>query len=247
MLSGTFPTRLKYAIVKPLLKKGDKENTANYRPISLLTSFSKVLEKIIYERLLKHIETNNILAIEQFGFRTSSSTEKASYKLIDDILNALNNRMTVGGIFCDLQKAFDCVNHDILLTKLEFYGITGITHKLIKSYLKGRYQRVVLNNHSSRSCSKWGEITHGVPQGSILRPLLFLLYINDLPQITNENSTIVLFADDTSMIITNPNPSNFEKSVNKIIQDINECFNTNLLPLNQDTTHFIQFVTKNSS
>ena len=101
MLSGTFPTRLKYAIVKPLLKKGDKENIANYRPISLLTSFSKVFERIIYDRLLKHIEMNNILAVEQFGFRTSSSTEKASYKLIDDILNAFSNRLIVGGNFCD--------------------------------------------------------------------------------------------------------------------------------------------------
>jgi hypothetical protein len=133
MLSGTFPTKLKYAIVKPLLKKGDKENVVNYRPISLLTSFSKVLEKIIYDILLKHIETNNILAAEQFGFRTSSSTEKASYKLIDNILNMLNNIMTVGGIFCDLQKAFDCINHDILLTKFKFCGITEITYKLIRT------------------------------------------------------------------------------------------------------------------
>jgi fructose-1,6-bisphosphatase/inositol monophosphatase family enzyme len=91
MLSGTFPTRLKYAIVKPLLKKGDRENIANYRPVSLLTSFSKVSENIIYDRLLKHIKTNKILVDEQFGFRTSSSTEKASYKLNDKILNALNN------------------------------------------------------------------------------------------------------------------------------------------------------------
>ena len=116
-LSGTFPTRLKYAVIKPLLKKGDKDNIANYRPISLLTSFSKVFERIIYDRLLKHIETNNILASEQFGFRTSSSTEKASYKLID-ILNALNNRLMVGGIFCDVQKAFDSVNHNILTNKI---------------------------------------------------------------------------------------------------------------------------------
>jgi hypothetical protein len=172
MLSGTFPTRLKYAILKPLLKKEGKENVANYRPISLLTLFSKVFEKIIYDTLLKHIKTNNILAVEQFGFRTSL-TEKASYKLNDDLLNAPNNRMMVGGIFCDLQKAFNCVNHNILLKKLEFYGITGITYKLIKFYLQGRYQRVVLNNHSSSSCSNWGEITHSVPQGSILGPLLF--------------------------------------------------------------------------
>jgi len=211
VLSGTFPTRLKYTTVKPLLKKGDKGNVANYRSISLLTSFSKVFEQIIYDRLLKHIETNNVLVVEQFGFRTSSSTEKASYKLTDDILNALNNRMMVGGICCDTQKAFDCINHNILLTKLEFYGITGITYKLLKCYRKGRYQRVVLNNYSSSLCSNWGEITHGVPRGSILGPLLFLLYINDLPQITDDNSKIVLFADDTSMIITNPNCLNFEK------------------------------------
>ena len=132
------------------------------------------------------------------------------------ILNPLNNIMMVGDIFCDLQNAFDCVNHNILLTKLEFCGITGITDKLTKSYLGGRYQRVVLNNHSSSLCSNWGEITHGVPQGSILGPLLFLLYINDLSQITNDNSKIVLFADDTSIIITNPNPTDFENSVNKI-------------------------------
>jgi len=104
MLSGTLPTRLKYATVKPLLKKGGRENVANYRPISLLTSFSKVFEKIIYDRLLKHIKTNNILVDEQFGFRTSSSTEKAPYKLNDKILNTLNNRMMVGGIFATYRR-----------------------------------------------------------------------------------------------------------------------------------------------
>jgi len=133
--------------------------------------------------------------------------------------------MMVGGIFCDLQKAFDCVNHSILLTKLKFYGITGTTHKLIKSYQEGRYQRVVLNNNSPDSRSNWGKITHCVPQGSILGPLLFLLYINHLPQITNENSKIILYTDDTSLLIANPNHTNFENNVNKIFQDINRWFN----------------------
>ena len=128
MLSAIFPARLKYATVKPLLKRGNKEDVANYRPFSLLTSFSKVSERLTYDRLLNHIQTNNILCAEQFGFRASLSTEKASYELIDHILNALNNKLMVGGIFCELQKPFDCIDHNILLAKLEFYGITGATH-----------------------------------------------------------------------------------------------------------------------
>jgi hypothetical protein len=150
-ISGTFPTHLKYSIVKPLFKKGDKKNVTKYRPISLLSSFSKVFKKIIYK-------INNILEEEQFGFRPSASTNKVSYRLTEEILNALNNRMIDGGIFCDLQKAFDCVNHNILLTKSEFYAITGIFLRLIKSYLEGRYQREILNNNSPDSSSNWGEI-----------------------------------------------------------------------------------------
>jgi hypothetical protein len=153
---------------KPLFKKGDRENMANYRPISLLTSVSKVFEKIIYERLMQHIKANNILVKEQFGFRPTTSTDKASYRLINEILNAMNERKVVGGIFCDLQKAFDCVNHNILLAKLEFYGVTGTILKLIKSYLEGRYQKVILNNNLTHSNSEWREIKHGVPQGSML-------------------------------------------------------------------------------
>jgi hypothetical protein len=188
---------------------------------------------------MKHIKKNNILRAEQFGFRVTSSTEKASYKLIDDIFNALNNKLTVGGIFCNLQKAVDCINQNILIAKLVFYGITGVTYSLIKSYLQGRYQRVVLNNYSTRSSSNWGEVTPGVPQGSILGLLLFLLYINDLPQIGDENSRIVLFADDTSVIITNPDPLNLRENLNKTTQDINDWFDANLLSLNLDKTHFI--------
>jgi transposase len=120
---------------------------ANYRSIFLLISFSKIFEKIIYERLLQHININSILAEEQFGFRLATSTDKASYRLINEILNVMNERRVIGGIFCDLQKVSDFVNHTIFLTKLEFYGVTGTTLKLIKSYLEGRYQKVILDNN----------------------------------------------------------------------------------------------------
>jgi len=122
--------------------------------ISLLTSFSKIIEKLIYARLHAHIDMNNILVQEQYGFRTHSSTEQAAFTLINSILTAMNNNQMVGGIFCDLQKAFNCVNHKILLEKLEFYGIEGKFKTLIESYL--RYQRVALNNISSNNnSSKW--------------------------------------------------------------------------------------------
>jgi hypothetical protein len=130
-----FPERLKYSIVKPIYEHGDKLNMSKYIPISILTSFSKVLEKLLYIRLSEHITKNNILANEQFGFRAESSTVKATYKLLDEILTAMNSKALVGGIFCDLSKAFDCVYHKILLQKLKFYSIVGRIHLMIESYL----------------------------------------------------------------------------------------------------------------
>ena len=146
MLStGSFPDRLKFSEIKPIYKKGDKTKIANYRPISLLPAFSKIYEKVLYNRLYNHLLLNNILAKEQFGFRCNTSTEMAIYTrtLINDILSSLNTKTLVGGLFCDLQKAFDCVNHDILLSKMKFYGITGIASRLKESYLRNKYQRVV--------------------------------------------------------------------------------------------------------
>jgi len=126
------------------------------------------------------LEVNNILSNEQFGFRPDHSTEQAAFTLINCILNAMKNNQTVGGIFCDLTKAFDCVNHDILLDKLMFYGVHGKFRSLLESYLKDRYQSVSLGNlNLSNNDSEWLEIKCGVPQDSILGPLLFLIYIND--------------------------------------------------------------------
>ena len=130
----------------------------------------------------------------------------------------MNNNLKIGGIFCDLQKAFDCVNHKILLNKLEFYGIQGKFKTLVESYLTGKYQKVTLNiNTTTNSSSKWKLINNGVPQGSILGPLFFLFYINDLPKIITKNNSMVLFADDTSLLITDSNKLDFNTNINIFI------------------------------
>jgi hypothetical protein len=145
--SGIFPDRLKYLEIKPLFKKGDKQNISNYSPISNLTSFSKVLEKVVHIQLYERNIENNILADEQFGFRTKSATNNAIHKLINEILTALNNKLMVGGIFCDLEKAFDCANHKILLSKLEFYDVKGKAKLWFESYFSNRYIRVSIKNN----------------------------------------------------------------------------------------------------
>jgi exonuclease III len=246
--TGRFPDRLKYAIVKPIFKKGDKHETSNYRPISLLTSFSKIMEKLIFNRLFSHFEKNNILANEQFGFRPHSSTEQAAYVMINGILSALNDKSMVGGIFCDLQKAFDCVNHELLMEKLEFYGVNGKFKSLLKSYLTKRFQKVTLGNmFVNGKSSNWKLIKNGVPQGSILGPLLFLIYINDLPKILNKENKMVLFADDTSILITDSDKMDFEHNIKQTFQDINAWFLNNRLSLNANKTQFVKFRTNHYS
>jgi hypothetical protein len=142
--------------------------------------------------------------------------------------------MFVRGIFCDLKRAFDCVNHDTLQSKLEFYGVFGKASALIKSHLGDRYQRVVVNN--GHLYSDWAKIKNGVPQGSILGPLLFLLYINDLRNTISSKSKPVLFADDASIIITNSRSTDHEINTSQIFKNINDLFKAKLLTLNFDKT-----------
>ena len=135
----------------------------------------------MYKRLYCHLLEYNILAKEQFGFREKLSTDTATYALLNSVLLSLDKKNFVGGLFCDLQKAFDCVNHNILLAKLEFYGTSGTANQLMRSYLKNRFQRVMIkDNMHVKSTSAWEPIRHSVLQGSVLGPLLVLVYINDL-------------------------------------------------------------------
>jgi hypothetical protein len=189
---------------------------------------------------------NSILVHEQYGFRTHSLTEKAVFTLINSILTAMNNNLIVGRIFYDLQKACDCVNHKILLDKLEFYGIEGKFKTLIESYLTGRHQIYnIYNITDSNTSSKWEVIKCDVPQGSILGALFFLCYINDLPEIINKDNNMVLFVDDTIIIITFRNKLDFNININQTFQDINTWFNVSLLTLNFNKTQYLEFRTKN--
>jgi hypothetical protein len=154
----------------------------------------------------------------------------------------MNNNQIVGGIFCELQKAFDCVNHKILLDKLQFYRIYGKFKTLIESYLTNKYQKVTLNKIDyNNNSSKWVRISFGVPQASILAPPFFLIYINDLPKIISKDSNIVLFADDTSIIITDTTKDDFKLHANKLFKDTSTWFNNNSLNLNFNKTHYLEF------
>jgi len=245
LAQGICLERFKFSLIKPIYKSGDKSFPSNYRPISLLPVLSKIFEKVIYKRLFDHLNSNVILNEHQHGFRSEVSTENASYKLLIEILTALNNKQMVGGIFCDLHKAFDCINHAVLLEKMKFYGVSGKFYNLVKPYVDGRYQKVILS-HNNGIESTWDKIKQGVPQGSILGHIFFVIYINDLPNLASIGTKILLYADDTSTIVTSPNLENFETKIDNIFGDINNWFKVNQLILNYNKTHYLQFNTKNS-
>lgn len=246
LMTGTFPSAAKWSIIKPLHKKGADTNMDNYRPISLVTNFSKIFEKVFLVRLLNFIKANGILCKNQHGFRKGFSTTTATTCLVETITECLENKKAVGVIFCDLSKAFDTINTRILIIKLNFYGIKGTALKWIKSYLSERKQKVKLNFNDDGS--EWIASKHGIPQGTLLAPILFSLYVNDLAYAAkNVNTDVILYADDTSLIVESKNRNDLLANLKSSISKAERWFKPNQLKLNHDKTNIVIFTGKGSA
>jgi len=235
---GKVPDKVKIARVIPIYKNDCPSNFNNYRPISVLPAFSKIYEKVIFERLVSFIEKHSILYEHQYGFRSQHSTVQAILHLVDQISTSIDNKEICTGIFLDLSKAFDTVNHNILLNKLEHYGIRGLAINWMTSYLTDRKQFVEYNSRHS----EWKTVKCGIPQGSILGPLLFILYIND---ISNSSTLLkfILFADDTSAFYSSKDINNCDL-INNELDKVYNWLISNQLSVNITKTKNIVFRSK---
>lgn len=237
---GKFPQKMKLAKVSVIYKGGDKNVLSNYRPISVLPVFSKGLEKIIFCRLNSFLCKHSVITESQFGFRKGRSTESALLLQKEIILQNIESKLLTLGIFIDFSKAFDCLNHGILIDKLSRYGIRGPSLSLLYSYLYERRQSVIIDGHFSSLL----QIKYGVPQGSILGPLLFNIYINDLVNIS-ENVKFVLYADDTSLFLSDADADNLITKGNLILSRFFLWSRINGLYINDTKTKAILFKPSN--
>ena len=227
---GCFPGVLKLAKVIPIHKGDETTEPTNYRPISLLSIFDKLIEKVMLNRLLKFLEKNNILYKYQFGFRKNHATTHALTEVIDYIYRSLDEGNYVFGIYIDLKKAFDTVQHQILLQKLQHYGIRGIALDWFNSYLSNRKQFVVTNGIQSDILEL---SNYGVPQGSVLGPILFLLFINNIHN-SLDNIIIKLFADDTNCFVSGNDFNSLERLAETELNKLQKWINANKLTINFD-------------
>ena len=242
MASGTFPMELKTGKITPIFKKGNSELLENYRPISTLPIFGKIFEKVIYSRLYNFLTTQNILHSNQYGFRKSHSTSHALNFSAAHIEACIKKQKHVLGIFIDLSKAFDTIDHKKLLHKLSHCGIRGTAHILLKSYLSNRQQYTEILDHQSEKLV----IQYGVPQGSVLGPLLFLLYINDIVN-SSKLGEFVLFADDTNIFVTGTTARQAYCKANILLSSVQQYMNLNELHINKSKCCYIHFRPQNKS
>ena len=226
--NGICPAHLKLARVTPIYKQGKKADVDNYRPISVLPVLSKILEKHIYHHFIAYLNAHCLLYKQQSGFRSQHSCETILLKLTYEWLEAMDSGLFTGVVMVDLRKAFDLVNHELLLKKLELYGLDLNT----LNYLNGWYQKACINGKLSESL----EIHSGVPQGSILGPALFLLFINDLPLGLKNN--IGLFADDSTLHASGPTLQNVEEKLETDLHEISKWTEENKMKIHQSKTKY---------
>ena len=234
--SGEYPDMLKMATAIPIFKKDSKLIVSNYRPISLLSNINKILEKLMFTRVYEFLEKHKCIYKLQFGFRSKHSTNHALINITETIRSALDSKKIAAGIFVDLQKAFDTVNHEILIQKLNHYGVRGTVNKWFLSYLTNRSQSVSILGFESDILP----IKHGVPQGSVLGPLLFLIYINDLNNAICY-SKVFHFADDTNLLNISNDPSKLQKQLNIDLKLLYKWLLANKISLNCAKTESIIF------
>ena len=244
LMTGIFPNLLKISKVIPLYKKDDNTNMSNYKPIALLPSISKIFEKVILLQLTKYLDENNLICEKQYGFRKNHSTEYAALHIVDFLNYQLDANKIPVSVYLDLSKAFDSLSHKILLDKIKHLGITGLAYKLLQSYLLNRQQYVAFKN--CRSDLKF--INNGVPQGSILGPMLFLIYINDFPN-ASKLFNFIMYADDTSLFcclegIQSPHK---EYTLNQELQKVYKWLLANKLKLNVAKTKYMIFSKRNKN
>ena len=246
LTTGIFPTKLKLAKVIPVFKKGDESTFENYRPISLLPAFSKVFERVVYDQLYEYFVSKSLFYKSQHGFKKQHSTETAALEFIDRIVKFLDNGKLPVAVYLDLSKAFDTLDHNILLHKLNHYGVTGNSLNWFKDYLTDRKQYV----HFDGACSNVLPLSMGVPQGSILGPLLFIIYTNDIYRASSKFESI-LYADDTTLInsvcsfeLLSPssiNENDVSDSINVELQNVYNWLAANKLSLNITKTKYMLF------
>lgn len=206
--SGQFPSELKLSKVYPKHKKGPKSNIENYRPISLVSTFSKIIETIALNRLMSHLTQNNLITHCQHGFLKGKSTNSAIISLLEHIAEEIDKHHFIVGLFLDYSKAFDCLGHKLVSKKLSLLGVNGVENEWFSSYLEDRQQVVeiqnTIRNRTTSHMSNPLPMTRGVPQGSVLGPILFILLTNDFPNlISNQDTTCIMYADDTTLLVGN--------------------------------------------
>ena len=239
--NGDYPSKLKDGLVTPVPKVGDSTIPSNNRPITILLALSKIYEQAMAERLNTYLESNSLLTKSQFGFRKGMSTENALIDFTSYVYRSLDTKQHVAGVFLDFSKAFDTLDHNILIQKMEHLGIKGPVIKLFTSYLSNRKQTVRLNNNYSNT----KEVLLGVPQGSILGPILFLIYINDLVNVS-DILKFVLYADDTNILLSDKSPITLIEKLNSELEKVSHWIKCNKLVLNIAKTKYIFFQNRNT-